>query len=905
MGEVRPNPETLLRKVNNSERQDKRGKLKIFFGYAAGVGKTYAMLDAAHAAKKSGIDVVVGYVEPHTRPETLALLEGLELLPTLKVDYRNIKLNEFDLDGVLKRNPKLVIVDELAHTNAEGLRHKKRYSDIEELLDAGIDVYTTVNVQHIESLNDIVASITHITVKERVPDRIFNEAFQVELIDIEPSDLINRLNEGKIYSNMQAKRALNNFFTRENLAALREIALRQTADRVNKEVSINKVCGESVYHTNEHILVCLSSSPSNAKVIRTAARMAEAFHGKFIALFVETTYSKELGSKNIERLRNNLKLAEDLGAVIETVYGDDVPYQVAEFSKVSGVSKIIIGRSERRRNIFASKIGVVDRLIELAPDIDIYVIPDKESRLYNPKRKYIKQIELSAIDTLKTVVVLTFCAMLGQLFFKAGFGEANIITIFILGVLVISNQTRGRFYGAVSSFIGVMSFNFLFTEPRFTFNADDPGYIVTFFIMLIAAFVTSTLTSKVKSQANLSAIIAYRTNVLLDLSRDLERCNDIDSIILCAQEKIYKLLKEPVVIYTVEDEKISKVYNYKDEDGIELEEKFIGVDEQAVVSWVIKNKRRAGANTDTLPGAKLMYTPLVGEKKVMAVVGIVINTEERIDSGEKSLFAALLNQISFAIEKFLLNELQKKALMQAENERFRANLLRAVSHDLRTPLTSISGSANSILSNNFDEDTKRKLILDIYDDSLWLINLVENLLSVSRIDNGNVNLRTEPQLVEEIINEALQHVNRKSVKYKINVNLQNELLMVNVDVRLVVQVVINIVDNAIKYTDEGSEITINSFVRGKKVVIEVADNGSGISEQDKKCIFDMFFTVNGNRGDNRRGLGLGLALCKSIINAHGGKIYVRDNKPKGTIMGFTLDLVEVRNNEDINFSSRG
>ena len=243
--------------------------------------------------------------------------------------------------------------------------------------------------------------------------------------------------------------------------------------------------------------------------------------------------------------------------------------------------------------------------------------------------------------------------------------------------------------------------------------------------------------------------------------------------------------------------------------------------------------------------------------------------------------------------------------MQAENERFRANLLRAVSHDLRTPLTSISGSANSILSNNFDEDTKRKLILDIYDDSLWLINLVENLLSVSRIDNGNVNLRTEPQLVEEIINEALQHVNRKSVKYKINVNLQNELLMVNVDVRLIVQVVINIVDNAIKYTDEGSEITINSFVRGKKVVIEVADNGSGISEQDKKCIFDMFFTVNGNRGDNRRGLGLGLALCKSIINAHGGKIYVRDNKPKGTIMGFTLDLVEVRNNEDINFSSRG
>lgn len=338
MRETRPNPQEILKEINKNEKDSKRGKLKIFFGYAAGVGKTYAMLEAAHSAIAMGLDVVVGYIEPHTRPETLALLEGLELLPNLEVAYRGLVLREFNLDLALSRKPDLIIVDELAHTNVKGLRHEKRYSDIEELLDAGIDVYTTLNVQHIESLNDVVASITNIVVKERIPDRIFKNAFQIELIDVDPSVLIERLNSGKIYVKNQAKKALKNFFIRENLIALRELALRETANSVNKEVMINK--NENFYHTNEHILVCLSSSPSNSKVIRTAARMAEAFHGKFTALFVETTSSRELKEGNIERLRAHVKLAKDLGAKIETVYGDDVAYQVSEFSKISSVSKL-------------------------------------------------------------------------------------------------------------------------------------------------------------------------------------------------------------------------------------------------------------------------------------------------------------------------------------------------------------------------------------------------------------------------------------------------------------------------------------------------------------------------------------------------------------------------------------
>ncbi|MDS0528457.1 sensor histidine kinase KdpD [Clostridium sp. SHJSY1] len=900
MSDMRPDPDKLLKQINSAE--NKKGKLKIFFGYAAGVGKTYTMLDAAHSAQKAGIDVVVGYIEPHTRKDTQELLEGLKIIPPLKVPYKGIMLNEFDLDSALERKPEIILVDELAHTNVKGLRHTKRYSDIEELLNAGIDVYTTVNVQHIESLNDIVASITHIVVRERIPDRIFDESDQVELIDIEPIDLIERLNKGKIYKESQSKKALSNFFTKENLVALREIALRKTADRVNKEVIINKNESNNNYHTNEHILVCLSSSPSNPKVIRTAARMADAFHGKFTALFVQTIHSKDLEDKNIDKIRANLKLAEELGAEIATTYGDDVPYQIAEYAKVSGISKVVLGRTNTSK-IFRTKLGFVDKLVSLAPDIDIYVIPDKDAPKFPFKKKHMKNFGFSYLDFLMMIGIMILCIILSFYVDSLGFSEANIITIFILGVLLISSKTNGKIYGVISSLIGVLSFDFFFIEPRLTFSTYDSQYIVTFLFMLTASIITSTLTSKVKEQADTSAIIAYRTNVLLDASRELQKANTLKEIAMKSQIQIYKLLKKPVVFYIVKNEKIIKTYTFKDENNSKLEEKYIGADEKAVVAWVIRNKKKAGVGTETLPGSKALYVPLIGQDKVLAVIGIVIENNQDIDSGEKSLYRAMLNQISFALEKHDLNEAQKLALMQAEKERFRANLLRAISHDLRTPLTSISGSANLLLTNNIDEESRKKLTLDIYDDSLWLINLVENLLSVSRIDKDGVNLHKEPQLVEEIITEALNHVNRKVKEHIIKVNLKDDLLMVDVDVRLIIQVIINIVDNAIKYTEPGSEININVCVNGEKVIMEIADNGEGISKHNKECIFDMFFTVNGNKGDSRRGLGLGLALCKSIINAHGGKIYVRDNKPQGTVFGFTLSLVEVKGNEDINFSS--
>ena len=485
MGEIRSNPDELLRAIKNEDSYHKRGHLKIFFGYAAGVGKTYAMLKAAHAAKRRGIDVVVGYVEPHPRPRTAALLKGLEILPNKQIPYHNIVLKEFDLDAVIKRKPQLVIVDELAHTNAEGCRHEKRYQDVEELLKAGIDVYTTVNVQHIESLNDMVASITGITVRERIPDRVFDNADQVELVDIEPEDLIERLHAGQIYLDTQAQKALTNFFSIENLTALREISLRRCADRVNKLTESARIKSNSDYFTDEHILVCLSSSPTNAKIIRTASRMANAFKGTFTALFVETSDFPNMSEEDKKRLRDNIHLAEQLGATIETVYGDDVAFQITEFARLSGVSKIVVGRSTAKRKHIFAKPTLTEKMLVLSPNLDIYVIPDKETVPYKIKKKQHYKWKFVPLDLIKSILVLCAATLIGYIFDLFGFSEANIIIVYILGVLVTAVITTNRIYSLASSVISVFVFNFFFTYPRYTFHTYGLEYPATFIIMFV------------------------------------------------------------------------------------------------------------------------------------------------------------------------------------------------------------------------------------------------------------------------------------------------------------------------------------------------------------------------------------------------------------------------------------
>lgn len=900
MGDERQNPDELLRAIQQKETRDNRGHLKIFFGYAAGVGKTYAMLKAAHTAKHRGIDVVAGYIEPHARPQTTALLNGLECLPTKTVEYNSILLHEFDIDSAIARHPQLILVDELAHTNAEGCRHAKRYQDVEELLNAGIDVYTTVNVQHIESLNDQVASITGVMVRERIPDSVFDNADQVELVDIEPKELIERLQTGNVYREVQAKQAVANFFTIDNLTALREIALRRCADRVNLITEQARIKKNGDYHTDEHILVCLSSAPSNAKIIRTAARMANAFHSAFTALFVETSDFPAMSEENKKRLRANMRLAEQLGAKIETVYGDDVPYQIAEFARISGVSKIVIGRSAVTRKHLFSKPTLTEKLITAAPNLDIHVIPDASSAIstYHTVKKTRRScVVFSASDILKSIGILIAASLIGVVFDRLGFSDANIITVYILGVLVNAVVTKNRIYSLISSVVSVFIFNFLFTEPRYTFRAYDSGYPITFLVMFLAALITSSLSIKLKNHARQAAQAAFRTKILFDANQLLQRATGKDEIISVTANQLVKLLDRNIIIYPVQGDELEtpRIFSVSDEP---ISEELTSDNERAVASWVLKNNKHAGATTDTLASAKCLYLSIRVNDHVYGVVGIVI-ADDPLDAFENSIMLSILGESALAMENEKNAKEKEEAAIHARNEQLRANLLRAISHDLRTPLTSISGNASNLLTNGeaLDGETKHRLYSDIYDDSMWLINLVENLLSVTRLEDGRMNLHISAELVEDVVAEALRHVNRKSVEHHITVEHKDELLLAKMDAKLIVQVVINIVDNAIKYTPIGSNIRIMTERQEDKAVIHIADDGPGIPDDVKPHIFDMFYSGANKVADSRRSLGLGLSLCKSIVTVHGGTLTVKDNQPQGTIFTFTLPAEEAHLNE--------
>lgn len=653
MTDQRPNPEKFLQRIN-AETQDKsKGKLKIFFGYSAGVGKTYAMLQEAHSLQASGVDVVMGYVEPHQRADTLALFEGLPQIPLLKLEYKGITLSEFNLDAALERRPKVILVDELAHTNAQGCRRAKRYQDIEELLRMGIDVYTTVNTQHLESLHDVVEAITGVAVRERIPDHVFDSADKVELVDIEPEDLIVRMSEGKVYKELQAKRALGNFFTKENLVALREIALRRTADRVNITVEKNKSADSSKqYFTGEHIMMCLSSSPSNAKVVRTAAKMAEAFHGKFTALFVESMAFNELKAEDKERLQQNLRLAEQLGARIVTVYGDDVAYQMAEYAKASGISKIVLGRPAAKGFLGFRPPNYVDKLTIYAPNIETYVIPSKLSKAYfarnNPKQQ-LQQLHLSWHDTAKMLGCMSITTLIGFVFVQLGFSEANVITIYILACLLTAAITDGKFYSFLSSALAVAAFNFFFTEPFYSFNFYDSGYMVTFVIMFLATFIMSSFMKKVKEQARNSALVAHRMEVLLETSQRLQKAQDKAEIFTSILKLLQELLAKKVFIYPVNADGLGEIISTaSDEKSMS---KYMTDNELAVARWVLVNNKHAGATTSTLAYADCLYMSIRNGSEVFAIVGIDMQQEKFIGSFEKSLLIAMLDQAALALER--------------------------------------------------------------------------------------------------------------------------------------------------------------------------------------------------------------------------------------------------------------
>ena len=936
--ERRADPDALARAIGREDEAKRRGHLKIFFGYAAGVGKTYAMLKAAHAAKGRGIDVVIGYLEPHARPRTAAMARGLETIPTKDIRRERITYHEFDIDAALARAPQLILVDELAHTCAPGCRHQKRYQDVEELLRAGIDVYTTVNVQHIESLNDMVASVTGVIVHERIPDHVFDNADQVELVDIEPEDLIERLRAGQIYVPNQAERALDNFFTVENLTALREIALRRCADRMNLLSDEARAKSNRDYHTGEHVLVCVSPSTSNPTILRTAARMATAFKAEFTALYVKTPDTSALSDEDDRQLHANLELAEQLGANVVSVYGDDVAFQLAEFARLSGVSKLVMGRNTARRSLLG-RSELTDRLIELAPSLDIYIIPDKVPKGGHAKRRVGRGIARPTRwftvpqprDILWAVGLLVGATLVGFAFDALGFTTENITSAYILATLICAIMTAHRPLTMVVALASVGIFNYCFVDPRYTM-AFAPAYGPTFLVMFVTALLCSTLANHINDQARQAALTAYRTKVLFDTEQLLGQAADEARVFHVAAEQLSKLLERDVVVYpssaasrTRAEEgeqlpapgqsaaadatrilisrrpgatKLARPYVVSAQDGPDGTQADPGVlspSEAAVAAWVFKNNKHAGATTTTLPDSRCLYLAIRSRDEVYGVIGIVMDNKP-LDAFENSIVLSILGECALALESDRAATEREEAAILAKSERLRANLLRSLGHDLRTPLTSISGSAGILLEDKgaLAPEKRHELASNIYDDSLWLINLVENLLSVTRIEDGTMQLKLNSELMDDAINEAVSHLSRESQGYNVVVHHPSEFILARMDIALIVQVLVNIIDNAVKYTPKGSTIEISSRRQGSNVLVEVADNGPGIPDIDKPRIFDMFYTSSSNKPvDARRSLGLGLSLCKSIVNAHGGDISVADNMPHGTVVRFTLPAEEV------------
>ena len=867
----------------------KRGKLTIFASYFSGAGKSYAMLESAKEAKGAGLDVAIGILSDTQWPKTTALAEQFEMLPCNKVDRAGCMVDEIDLDACLQRHPQLIVIEDLSHWNGDTCRHMKRYQDIEELLKAGMDVYTTLDIHHIESIQDTVFSILGTSVPERIPDRVFDRADQVEFIDLEPQRLRQRLVDGQ-------KKALLEGYSLSQLSALREVGLRRCADRAALYTHEKK---QTEYRTHEHILVCLSSAPSNEKIIRMAARMAGAFRCGFTALFVETKAFQWMNARDKQRLQGNMRLAQQLGASIETVYGDDVAYQIAEFSRLSGVTKIVLGRSGIPHRLLLRKPSLTERLIELTPELDIHIIPDNGvNRLLDTKHREVMHMpSISVLDLLKSAGILILVTLIGLLFYNFGFTEANIITLYILGVMLISVCTRSSICSFVASIASVLTFNFLFTVPRFTLQAYDSEYPITFLVMFLASLLTGSLASKLKSHAKRSAQVAWRTKLLFETSQNLQRAHTQEEIISVTAKQLLKIFQRDIVVYSIDEKGLLEPEIFLVDEAASPQ-RYTTAKEREVAQWVLSNNKRAGAGTETLPDARCTYLSIRTGERVYGVVGIA-TSDKPLDSFESSILLSVLGECALALENQKNVEEKEAAAVLAKNEQLRANLLRSISHDLRTPLTSISGNASNLLSNGplFDAKTKEQMYADIYDDAMWLINLVENLLSVSRLEQGRMNLHLTTELIDEVVAEALRHINRKRAEYHFHVQSSDDYLLAQMDAKLIVQVLINILDNAMKYTPPGSDIEIGWKQEGKFIYISVADNGPGIPDQAKPHIFDMFYSASNQIADSRRSMGLGLALCKSIVNAHGGEIVVSDHKPHGSIFTFSVPAGEVELHE--------
>ena len=894
MSEQRPDPDALLARMQAEEAHQTRGKLKIFFGASAGVGKTYAMLEAAHARRAEGVQVVVGWVDTHGRAETEALLQGLELLPRRPVGYRGTTLDEFDLDAALARRPALLLVDELAHTNAPGSRHAKRWQDVVEVLDAGIDVYTTVNVQHLESLNDVVARITGVMVRETVPDSILEQADEVELIDLPPDDLLQRLRDGKVYVPWQAERALHNFFQKGNLIALRELALRRTADRVNDQMEVYRRdhAIAEIWPTSERLLVCISPSPLAVRLVRAARRMAARLRAEWLVVYVETPAQLRLPEVDRDRVVQTLRLAEQLGAETATLSGQNASEEILTYARTRNVTKIVVGKPIHPRwrdVVFGS---VLDELVRRSDEIDVYVIGGEEDEA-RPHAPYNLEQPHNWLAYGAGLAMVILCTMLAWLMIPS-FAEANIIMVYLLGVVFVARR-YGRGPAIWTSVLSVAAFDVFFVSPYLTFAVSDAEYLVTFAVMLLVALIISALTVRLRQQAATARQRERRTAALYAMSRDLASTRDIDGLRQAATRHISGVFESHVVLLLPDASGRLHTETVGEQASERGDQRLFALDvkELGVAQWVYEHQQMAGLGTATLPSAEALYLPLLASRGVIGVLGVRPVQPRRLLAPEQVyLLETFASQTALAIERAALVEEAQRAQLQIETERLRSSLLSSVSHDLRTPLAAIIGAASSLLDSNtvLDTSTQHELLHTIYDEADRLNRLVNNLLHMTRLESGSVQVDKEWQPLEEVIGAALTRLEARLHAHPITTHLPADLPLVPFDSVLIEQVLLNLLDNAIKYASPGTPITLSAWATPDTITVEVADRGPGLPAGDEQRIFEKFYRAQ--RVGEYSGVGLGLTICRGIITVHGGRIWAENRPDGGVALCFTLPVPE-------------
>ncbi len=883
MNEARPNPDALLVRVKEEEARQRRGRLKVFFGAAAGVGKTYAMLEAAREQRADGVDVVVGYVETHGRAETQALLEGLEILPARAADYRGATLREFDLDAALARRPTLILVDELAHTNAPGSRHAKRWQDVLELLDSGISVYSTMNVQHVESLNDVVAKITGVVVRETVPDSVLEQADEVELIDLPPDDLLERFKDGKVYMPEQAEEAVRNFFRKGNLIALRELALRATAERVDAQMRVymREHAIRTVWPAADRLLVCVGPTPDAARLVRSAKRMAERLGAAWIAAYVETPGHRSLPTEARDRVIQTLRLAEQLGAETATLPGPTMSEAILAFARDRNVTKILVGKPRRplwKRVLIGS---IVDALVQGSGDIDIYVITgEREAAAPAPVRRRPAETDWRGYgEALAAVMLATALAWLMFPFFDV----SNLIMVYLLGVIAVATR-RGRGPSLLASVLSVAAFDFFFVPPYLTFAVSDTQYLVTFVVMLLVAVVISSLTIRIRTQAESAREREERTAALYAMSRELASTRGVDELLAIAVRHISEVFRSQVVVLLPADG--GRLAPWQDGQYA------MDANDLGVSRWVFEHRQPAGLGTTTLPGASALYLPLLASQGPVGVLGVRPADRHSLDAPEQlHQLETFGNQTALAIERANLADQARDAQVRIESERLRNSLLSSVSHDLRTPLTTITGAISAILENGtrMDAPMRQELLESAREEAERLNRLVQNLLEMTRLESGALQLRKEWHPLEEVIGAALSRLGKRLGNRRVTTRVPPDLPLVAIDDVLIEQVLVNLLDNAVKYTPPGSPITIIATATDRAVTVEIADRGPGLPAGEEDKVFEKFYRGQPAAG---RGAGLGLAICYGIVKAHDGRIWAQNLPEGGVAFLFTLPLAE-------------